>query len=119
MNRYLSMILMCMGLLGSPATLGDTQSGVDALGRGQYDQALDAFLPGAKQGDLADQIFLGHTYTLLENYEEAYAWYHLSASCGAIDAEIELAVLSRKLNDETIEAGRTRGETYTQMYCPN
>jgi len=118
MKRYLSIILIGMGLSGSPATYGDTETGVDALGRGQYDQALDAFLPGAKQGDLADQIFLGHTYTLLENYEEAYAWYHLSAGCGSIDAEIELAVLSRKLSEETIEAGRTRGEAYREVYCP-
>lgn len=105
------------GLLLGLATSADTETGVNALGRGHYDKALEAFRPGAEQGNPSDQNFLAYTYFLLEDYEEAYAWYHLSAACGSIDAEIELEVLTRKISDETVQAGRALGETYFQKYC--
>ena len=117
MKHCMTLVLSCVGLLLSLPSSGDTQSGVNALGRGQYEKALVAFRPGAEQGDPSDQNFLAHTYTLLENYEEAYAWYHLSAACGSIDAQIELAVLTRKISDKTVAAGRTLGDTYIQKYC--
>ena len=117
MKLYLAFIGSLTGVMLSFTAPADTETGVNALGRGQYDKALEAFRPGAEQGNPSDQNFLAHTYVLLEDYEEAYAWYHLSAACGSVDAEIELEVLTRKVTDETIRAGRALGETYFQKYC--
>ena len=117
MKNFLVLIGSLTGLMLGFAVLADTETGVNALGRGQYDKALEAFRPGAEQGNPSDQNFLAHTYVLLEDYEEAYAWYHLSAACGSVDAEIELEVLTRKISNETIRAGRALGETYFQKYC--
>ena len=109
MKHGLTLVPLLIGLIVCVPGAADTESGVNALGRGQYQKALAAFLPGAEQGNPGDQNFLAHTYVLLENYEQAYAWYHLSAACGSVDAQIELAVSSRKITDETAEAGRTLG----------
>ena len=117
MKHYLTFVPVLTVLVVCTPGSADTEAGINALGRGQYEQALEAFRPGAEQGDPSDQNLLAHTYTLLENYEEAYAWYHLSAACGSLDAEIELAVLSQKITEETAQAGRTLGETYYQKYC--
>ena len=119
MKHFLTLLLSVTGLLLCLPVAGDTQTGVNALGRGQYEKALEAFRPGAEQGNPSDQNFLAYTYFKLEDYEEAYAWYHLSAACGSLDAEIELEVLTRKISDETAEAGRTLGDTYFQKYCEN
>ena len=112
-----SVVLLFISLLVSVHVGADTQSGVNALGRGNYLAALEAFRPGAEQGNPGDQNFLAYTYLLLEDYEEAYAWYHSSAACGSIDAEIELVVLARKISPETADAGRLLGQEYFKKYC--
>ena len=106
MKHFLTLLLFLSGLAVWVPVSGDTQTGVNALGRGEYEKALAAFRPGAEQGNPADQNFLAYTYVRLENYEEAYAWYHLSAACGSIDAEIELEILSKKISVETAAAAR-------------
>jgi hypothetical protein len=103
-------------LAGTPAQ-SDIQEGVNALGRGNYPKALEIFEPLAMTGDWNAQGFLAHTYRLMENNVEAYAWYHAMAKCGSVDARIELSMLEPKLTNETIAEGKALGDTYHDRYC--
>lgn len=109
-------LLMLAMLAGTPAH-ADIQDGINALGRGNYQKALEIFGPLAATGDWNAQGFLAHTYRLMENNVEAYAWYHAMAKCGSADARIELRMLEPKLADETIAEGKTLGDTYYDKYC--
>lgn len=97
--------------------LADIQAGVNALGRGNYPKALEIFQPMAEGGDWNAQGFLAHTYRLMENNREAYAWYHATARCGSKDAQIELHLLEPKLSPKTIEQGKILGDIYYDRYC--
>jgi TPR repeat protein len=104
-------------LLSSIVCGADNSDGVNALGRGNYEQALIEFRPGAEDGDVSSRNFLAYTYVMLEDYEKAYAWYHLSAECGSIDADIDREVLSRKMSPTQIEKARVLGTEYFELYC--
>ena len=95
----------------------DIQEGVNALGRGNYPRALEIFQPLAEAGDWNAQGFLAHTYKLMEDHSEAYAWYYATAKCGSKDARIELYMLEPKLTAKTIEKGQSLGEIYFARYC--
>ena len=90
---------------------------MNALGRGNYPKALAIFQPLAEGGDWNAQGFLAHTYRLMENNREAYAWYYASAKCGSQDARIELSMLEPRLAEGLIEQGREMGEIYHDRYC--
>ena len=113
MIRNVLMVLMLAGTVVD----AELQEGVNALGRGNYPKALEIFEPLAMTGDWNAQGFLAHTYRLMENNVEAYAWYHAMAKCGSVDARIELGMLESKLRDETIAAGKALGDTYYDRYC--
>jgi len=104
-------------LLTATPVLADIQAGVNALGRGNYPLALEIFEPMAEGGDWNAQGFLAHTYVLMENYREAYAWFHATAKCGSEDARIELYLLEPKLGPEIIEQGKALGDIYYDRYC--
>ena len=110
------LLLIVALLLASPAR-ADIQDGVNALGRGNYSKALTIFHPLAEGGDWNAQGFLAHTYRLMENNVEAYAWYHATARCGSPDASIELRLLEPKLSAETIADGKALGDIYFDRYC--
>ena len=109
--------IFLLALLIATPVLADIQAGVNALGRGNYPKALAIFQPIAEGGDWNAQGFLAHTYRLMENNLEAYAWYYATAKCGSIDAGIELDMLSPKLSSEAIEQGKALGEIYHDRYC--
>ena len=103
-------------IVAMPASAG-MQEGVNALGRGNYPKALEIFQPLAEGGDWNAQGFLAHTYLLMENYPEAYAWFYASAKCGSKDAQIELTMLEPKLHPDMIEQGKELGDIYHDRYC--
>jgi len=109
--------VLILALLAAMAAHADIQQGVNALGRGNYPRALEIFQPLAEAGDWNAQGFLAHTYKLMEENREAYAWYHATAKCGSIDARIELAMLEPKLSPKTIEQGKSLGDIYFDRYC--
>jgi TPR repeat protein len=110
-------IALILLLLASTPVLADIQAGVNALGRGNYPKALEIFQPLAESGDWNAQGFLAHTYKLMENHREAYAWYYSTAKCGSKDAQIELYLLEPKLSPKIIEQGKALGESYYDLYC--
>ena len=110
-------IVLIVALLASVPVLADIQEGVNALGRGNYPRALEIFQPLAESGDWNAQGFLAHTYRLMENNRQAYAWYHATAKCGSLDARIELSMLEPKLTKITIEQGKELGDIYHDRYC--
>jgi TPR repeat protein len=103
---------------GVPACpCGSLEAGVVALGHGDYERALEIFTPLAHIGNQSAQSFLAHTYTLLEDYEQAYAWYFASAECGSADASVDLAILSEKVSEEQIARGKSLGRSFLERYC--
>jgi len=110
-------IILLIALLVAMPASADIQQGVNALGRGNYPKALMIFEPLAESGDWNAQGFLAHTYKLMEDYREAYAWYHASAKCGSKDAQVELSMLAPKLSDKIIEQGTAIGNIYYDRYC--
>ena len=110
-------LILIIALLAATSVLADVQEGVNALGRGNYPKALEIFQPLAEGGDWNAQGFLAHTYKLMENNREAYAWYHATAKCGSKDALIELYTLESKLSAETVEQGKALGDIYYDRYC--
>ncbi len=109
--------ILIIALLVATSVLADVQDGVNALGRGNYPKALEIFQPLAEGGDWNAQGFLAHTYKLMENNREAYAWYHATARCGSKDALIELYALEAKLSEKTAEQGKALGDIYYDRYC--
>jgi hypothetical protein len=109
--------ILIIALLMATPVIADIQDGVNALGRGNYARALAIFQPLAEAGDWNAQGFLAHTYKLMENSREAYAWYHATAKCGSKDAGIELHMLESKLNAKTVEQGKALGDIYYDRYC--
>lgn len=116
MKRLLS--LAALGaLMACAAARADINDGVIALGHGDYPAAVNVFMPGAQRGDPTSQNFLAHTYTLMEKFEEAYAWYYAAAHCGSLDAQIELSVIGRKMSRPSMEKAEDRGRKYLEAYC--
>ena len=110
--------LLLAALSLSPARAnGDLQDGINAMGRGNYPRAVEILEPMALDGDWNAQGFLAHTYLLMEQNREAYAWFYATARCGSADAKIELEMLTPKLTDETVQAGKALGEIYYDRYC--
>ncbi len=109
--------VLILALLPVSLARADIQDGVNALGRGNYSKALTIFHPLAEGGDWNAQGFLAHTYRLMENNVEAYAWYHATARCGSVDARIELRLLEPRLSADVIEDGKVLGDIYYDRYC--
>ena len=110
-------IILIAALLLAMPVRADIQDGVNALGRGNYPKALEVFQPLAESGDWNAQGFLAHTYKLMEEYREAYAWYYVTAKCGSKDAQIDLYTLESKLGEKIIEQGKSLGDIYYDRYC--
>ena len=110
-------IILILAMFAAAPALADIQEGVNALGRGNYPKALEIFEPLAESGDWNAQGFLAHTYRLMENNREAYAWYYATAKCGSKDAQIELDLLEPKLTSDIIEQGKSLGAIYYDRYC--
>jgi TPR repeat protein len=117
MNDIMVRVFFLIALLVAGPVQADIQAGVNALGRGNYPKALEIFQPLAESGDWNAQGFLAHTYRLMENNREAYAWYHASAKCGSQDARMELYMLEPKLTPGVVEDGKALGEIYYDRYC--
>ena len=110
-------IIFIFALLVSTPASADIQEGVNALGRGNYPKALAIFQPLAESGDWNAQGFLAHTYKLMDDYREAYAWYYATAKCGSKDAQIELSMIERKVSAGVAEQATAMGDIYFDRYC--
>lgn len=110
-------IILLAAILVAAPVRADIQQGVNAMGRGNYPKALEVFQPLAESGDWNAQGFLANTYVLMEDYREAYAWFHATAKCGSKDAGIELHMLTPKMSVKTIEQGKALGDIYYDRYC--
>jgi TPR repeat protein len=117
MIRIAFLVVSIIALLAATPVTAGIQEGVNALGRGNYPKALEIFQPLAEGGDWNAQGFLAHTYKMMENNREAYAWYYATAKCGSIDARIELSMLEPKVSKKTIEQGKALGDIYHDRYC--
>jgi len=117
MNRSATLVASIAALLVATTAFAGIQEGVNALGRGNYPKALEIFQPLAEAGDWNAQGFLAHTYKMMENHREAYAWYYATAKCGSKDASIELSILEPKVTKKTIEQGKALGDIYYDRYC--
>ncbi len=64
----------------------DFHVGVEAWGRGDYDRAVQEFLPLAEQGHVQAQVNLGIIYSqgrgVPKDFVQAYRWYTLAADQG-------------------------------------
>ena len=64
----------------------DFEVGVEAWGRGDYDRAVQEFLPLAEQGHAQAQVNLGILYSqgrgVPKDSVQAYRWYTLAAGQG-------------------------------------
>ena len=117
MIRFAFLVAFLFALLVATPVIAGIQEGVHALGRGNYQKALEIFQPLAEGGDWNAQVFLAHGYKLMGNDREAYAWYYATAKCGSKDASIELSMLEHKVSEKTIEQGKTLGDIYYDRYC--
>ncbi len=117
MSRLSLLAASMIALLVATPVYAGIQEGVNALGRGNYPKALEIFQPLAEGGDWNAQGFLAHTYKMMENHREAYAWYYATAKCGSIDAKIELSMLEGKVSKKTREQGQKLGDIYFDRYC--
>jgi len=116
MRKFRSLIFITF--LISYSTYADFEGGINALGRFQYDLALAAFMPEAKQGNPIAQNFVAHTYREMQNYTHAYAWYHLNKHCNdSIDAKIELKIVELKMSKAAIETAITIGNNLYHRLC--
>jgi len=84
-------------LLAGPVYAAPFDDGVAAYDRGQYDKALEAWLPLAQQGNAAAQFNVAGMYEkgtgVAQNPAEAARWYLEAAKQGDLDAQLRIAVL--------------------------
>lgn len=91
----LRLIAIFAVLLGSSLARADFNDGVVALMMGEYDNALQTFVPLAETSDHAySQYFLGRMYAegrgVEKNPDEAAKWLRKSAEKGVQDAQFRL-----------------------------
>jgi len=115
--KFLKSLMPLIFCLAVSTAFASNEAGVEALGRGNYELALSEFRPAAELGNVSAQNFLAYTYLMLEDYQRAYAWYHMSAECGSLDADIDRAILARKMSDTEIEHAQALGSTLIDQFC--
>ena len=89
--RQLSIILAYLIGLSSPSMAQDFKKGIMAYRAGDYTAAIKEWRPLAMTGDPGAQFLLGATYDyghgVVQNYEEAAAWYRRAAEQGHSSAQ--------------------------------
>ena len=95
--KRLTLILLCVGALSYPVEAQDYYFGTAAYKRGDYETALQQFLPLAKNGHAKAQFSIGLMYELgggvPKDYAKAARWYQNSAEQGNIYAQTNLGLL--------------------------
>ena len=86
-----------MAILTSPEKSENLKNGVDALNRGEYEDAYKVLRPLAEQGNAEAQFYMGHMYLtgqgVTKDPTEAARWYRLAAEQGNSDAEHRLGLM--------------------------
>ncbi len=86
-----------MAILTSPEKSANLKNGVDALNRGEYEDAYKVLRPLAEQGNAEAQFYMGHMYLtgqgVTKDPTEAARWYRLAAEQGNSDAEHRLGLM--------------------------
>lgn len=99
MNKLHSLVLAIILLAGgiSVATAQDFDKGLQAYDAGDYQTALQEWLPLAEQGYVAAQNNLGLIYReglgVPQDYAETAKWYRLAAEQGDVAAQNNLALM--------------------------
>jgi hypothetical protein len=94
--RVVSQILNYDGMatLTSPTKSTELKNGVDALNRGEVEDAYNILRPLADQGNAEAQFLIGHMYRtgqgITKDETEAVRWYRLAAEQGNSDGEYML-----------------------------
>ena len=95
--KRLTLISLCVGALAYPLGAQDFHTGTAAYKRGDYDTALEQFLPLAQKGHAKAQFSIGMMYELGGGVEKDYAkaakWYQHAAEQGDIYAQTNLGLL--------------------------
>jgi TPR repeat protein len=78
------------------SALADFAAGQQAMKNGDYVTALREFLPLAKDGNAAAQLYVGFLYEngagVQRDYKEAAKWYRSTAEQGEADAQVYLGI---------------------------
>ncbi len=94
MKKWFLFITAILMLYSSVARAGDFDDATDAYEKGNYDQAIELFLPLATQGNANAQYNLGLMYDegkgVTQDYQEAIKWYRLAAEQGHESAQSNL-----------------------------
>jgi septal ring-binding cell division protein DamX len=90
----------------------DLEEGFQAYERGDYEAAVNAWLPLAEQGDVTAQFNLGQMYRLgkgvTRDDDEAVKWYKLAAQQGSPHAQHNLRLMHRD--------GRANQQDYEEIF---
>jgi TPR repeat protein len=98
---------------------GGYSAGLEALGRGEYQAAFDAFVPLAESGDAEAQSQLGFMYLLgqgmAQDFILARMWFTLAASAtgGQYREAFSLArdLIAERMTEEQIAASQRLAQT--------
>ena len=97
MKRFVSLFIVLVSLLASPAYAQDVRAGIQAYERGDYAAALREWRPLAERGDGDAQGSLGLLYALGQgvprDFDQAIRWFRLSAGQGYAIGQNNLAVM--------------------------
>lgn len=99
MNHLHSLVLAITLLVGgmSVATAQDYDKGLEAYNAGDYQTALQEWLPPAEQGDKQAQALLGMMYgegpDNIKDYVKAIKWYRLAAEQGYVETQVLLGII--------------------------
>ena len=111
LEMYRTAVLVA-ALLSVFSVRADYDKGQRALETGRTDIALLEWRAAAADGDRRAMVALGRLYVhglgVLQDYVEAYKWFNLAASRGAVEAVQERDVLSEKMTPDQIAAAQTR-----------
>ena len=107
MKKWFLFITAILMLYSSVARAGDFDDATDAYEKGNYDQAIELFLPLATQGNANAQYNLGLMYdegkTVTQDYARAYMWFSLAASKGHKGAEEIREKVAKKMTPAQID----------------
>jgi hypothetical protein len=112
MMRFKSFFLVLTLVFLPGIASADLEAGFQAYEKGDYEAAVNAWLPLAEQGDVTAQFNLGQMYRLGKGVprddREAVKWYKLAAKQGSPHAQHNLRLMHRD--------GRANQQDYEEIF---
>ena len=125
MTRITFAIAAVLSLAFTPVAAQDFNKGAQAFYEGDYQAALQEWLPLAGQGDVNAQYVVGEMYRRgqggIVDYAEALKWYRLAAEQGLAPAQYTLGTMYRKgegVQQDDGEAVKWYLQASVQGYSP-